>query len=119
MSEFSFDEGAKERTFLAAERNQFAAERTFLAWIRTGIACIGGGIAFERLLTFDTPIHKHLAYLIGVLLILLGMGIFIISLSEYEKQCAKLPFKVSLRWRRLVVATLLILSLLFLYLITT
>ena len=117
------DPGSSQRTLLAVQRNQLATERTFLSWIRTGIACIGGGVAFERILAFETPINKFLAYLVGIFLIFLGMGIFLISYMEYEKEYCRLKvfdssYDVSMGWRRTITATLWIISLVFLYLIS-
>lgn len=111
-----------ENTRLAVQRNQLAAERTFLSWIRTGIACIGGGVAFERILAFEAPVNKVLAYIVGILLILLGMAIFLISYIEYENEYRRLQsldptYYVSLGFRRIIAATLWIISLAFLYLI--
>lgn len=119
----SSDPGAEQRTILAVQRNQLAAERTFLSWIRTGIAFIGGGVAFERILGFETPVNKTLAYFVGILLILLGMGVFLISYIEYEKEYRKLKiydpsFNVSMLWRRMITATLWLISLAFLYLVS-
>lgn len=117
------DPESTQRTLLAVQRNQLATERTFLSWIRTGIACIGGGVAFERILAFESPINKLLAYVVGVLLILLGMGIFLISYIEYEKEYRRLKifdptYDISMGWRRIITATLWIISLTFLYLIS-
>ncbi len=112
----------EQRTLLAVQRNQLAAERTFLSWVRTGIACIGGGVAFERILAFETPINQILAYVVGILLILLGMGIFLRANIEYEKEYHRLQafdssYVVSLGYRRLVTGVLWIISLIFLYLV--
>jgi putative membrane protein len=117
------DPESAQRTLFAVQRNQLAAERTFLSWIRTGIACIGGGVAFERILAFEAPINKLLAYLVGILLIILGMGIFLISYMDYEKEYRRLKsfdpaYDVSMGWRRTITATLWIISLVFLYLIS-
>lgn len=122
MSE-DVDPGSNQRTLLAVQRNQLATERTFLSWIRTGIACIGGGVAFERILAFESPINKVLAYLVGIFLILLGMGIFLVSYIEYEKEYRRLKlfdssYDVSMGWRRIITAMLWIISLVFLYLIS-
>lgn len=120
----TLDPGAEQRTLLAAERNLLASERTFLAWIRTGIACIGGGVAFERILDFQSPLHSRLAFIVGVMLILLGIGIFLAAQIEYEKEVKRFSAygftaKVSVGWRRIVLSTLLAISLIFLYLIST
>lgn len=81
---------ARQRTTLSRERSQLSNERTFLSWIRTGLASVGGGVALVRLLTFQTPIHEGVAYVVGVALVILGIAIFILSLFDYSKSSAKL-----------------------------
>lgn len=117
------DPDSEQRTLLAVQRNQLAAERTFLSWVRTGIACIGGGVAFERILAFEAPINKALAYFVGILLIILGMVIFLISNREYEKEYHRLQafdptYVVSMGFRRTITAVLWVVSLIFLYLVS-
>lgn len=80
---------AKERTSLADERTRSANERTFSAWVRTGLACVGGGAAIVRLLNFVEPTHKILATFTGILLMVLGMVIFILSFIDYKQGTKK------------------------------
>lgn len=74
---------AKQRTGLAVQRNRMSNERTFLSWIRTGLASVGGGIVVIRLLGFEDPSHQLASHIVGILLVLLGVGIFVMSLFEY------------------------------------
>lgn len=76
---------AQERTDLAKDRNRLASERTYLAWLRTGLASVGGGIAVMRFLTFRTVEHQLTAQLMGVLLVLVGICMFILSSVDYLK----------------------------------
>lgn len=92
-SQYSKDEQvilARQRTSLSRERSQLSNERTFLSWIRTGLASVGGGVALVRLLTFQTPLHEGVAYIVGVTLVILGIAIFLLSLYDYSKSTNKL-----------------------------
>lgn len=81
---------AKERTRLASERNRLANERTFLSWIRTGLAIVGGGIAVMRLLTFEHILHQHMAQVSGMILIILGLSMFVLSAFDYRRSMEEL-----------------------------
>lgn len=112
----------KDKQFLEAERNYLAAERTFLSWIRTGLAGVGGGIALIRFLPFTLPLHQAIAYAVGLLLVVWGMSLFVLSTLEYEKASAQLQkispdLKIKKGWKRVVVITLLVLSLVLFFLL--
>jgi putative membrane protein len=76
---------AQERTYLAKDRTRLASERTYLSWLRTGLASVGGGIAIIRLLSFRSEEHQLTAQMMGVLLVLIGISMFILSSVDYLK----------------------------------
>lgn len=101
---------AKERTRLANERNRLANERTFLSWIRTGLAILGGGVAVVRLLTFQNVIHQVVAQVCGILLIILGIVMFILSAIDYIKSLKALKLQPSIAgspWTIMTIAMVL------------
>lgn len=81
---------AKERTRLASERNRLANERTFLSWIRTGLAIVGGGVALMGLLSFENLLHRQIAQVAGLVLIVLGISMFILAALDYRKTSREL-----------------------------
>lgn len=110
---------AKTRTQLASERTLLAAERTFSAWIRTGLAGMGGGFAIIRLVSFQTMLHKIIAYFIGVFLILWALSIFIFALIRHREAVKRLEttigYPVSLWGTTVIVLSLICISLLLLF----
>lgn len=76
---------AMERTRLAAERNRLANERTFLSWLRTALAIIGGGFALAHLIPFVHEIHRNIAYIAGIVMIFLGIGMFVLAIFDFKK----------------------------------
>lgn len=81
---------ARERTHLAEERSRLSYERTFLSWIRTGLALVGGGVLIVRLLPRENFSNQHIVEIIGFLLILLGLGIFLLATLDYRHSFQKL-----------------------------
>lgn len=112
---------SKENTYLAVERNLLALERTLLAWIRTGIAGVAGGFALLRIIEFRLFIHHTAALIIGILCVLWGLAIFILSEYEYEEGCRRLKniepsLVLPLNRTRLLVSVLVLISVCVLYL---
>lgn len=77
----------------------FAAERTLLAWQRSSIALMGFGFVIERFSLFlsvlrhapqDSAHHLYSA-MVGVLLILLGAAVALISSLNYRRFVNTLP----------------------------
>jgi putative membrane protein len=76
-------------------RVRFAAERTLLAWIRTGLALMGFGFVVARFGLFllelqvanGTDIHHShgVSVATGIVLIVLGVGINILSAIEHRR----------------------------------
>lgn len=89
--------GDSDREGLTSERTLLAAERTFSAWIRTGLAALGGGLAVARALVFKNYAHHEVARVIGVLLVILGAGIFIYAIISYHHTRARLSQEVFLK----------------------
>jgi len=82
---------AAERTDWANERTLLAKERTFSAWVRTGLSAMAVGLAIAHLLgSTDNP---WIARTVGVLMILTGGLIFVISFISYRKALQKLAEK--------------------------
>jgi len=83
-------------TYTADPRVLFAAERTLLAWQRSAIALMGFGFVVERFgLFLQITAHQPLAgsqrgfsLAIGVLLLLLGAAVALISARQF-RQVAK------------------------------
>ena len=83
-------------TYTADPRVLFAAERTLLAWQRSAIALMGFGFVGERFgLFLQITAHQPLAgsqrgfsLAIGVLLLLLGAAVALISARQF-RQVAK------------------------------
>jgi putative membrane protein len=71
----------------------FAAERTLLAWQRSSIALMGFGFVIERFTLFLSVLrhapqdaaHHLFATTVGILLILLGAGVALISSLTYRR----------------------------------
>lgn len=107
-----------EQLVLAVERTRLAAERTLLSWIRTGLAGLGGGVAVVRLITYQTDIHRWIAYGVGQSLILWSALIFIYALISYRKSCQKLEesqeYKHSLQGITFLISALIIFTFLIL-----
>lgn len=113
---------AEKRTILAVERNNMAAERTLLSWIRTGLAGLGGGVAMIRVIVFESSTQQLISHLIGWLLLLWGIAVFILAITEYEETIAQLKrihpeMSVSMGRKKGVVLMLLLLSLMLLFLL--
>jgi putative membrane protein len=80
----------------------FAAERTLLAWQRSSIALMGFGFVIERFSLFlsvlrhapQEPAHHLFAVTVGVLLILLGAAVALISSLSYRRFVSSLPSDV-------------------------
>jgi len=83
-------------TYTADPRVLFAAERTLLAWQRSAIALMGFGFVVERFgLFLQITAHQPMAgsqrgfsLAIGVLLLLLGAAVALISARQF-RQVAK------------------------------
>jgi putative membrane protein len=77
----------------------FAAERTLLAWQRSSLALMGFGFVIERFGLFISvlrpevarPTHHYFSLSIGVLLILLGAAIALVSSRGYRQFLKTLP----------------------------
>ena len=77
----------------------FAAERTLLAWQRSSLALMGLGFVIERFTLFlavlrheaERPALHYFSLLIGVLLILLGAGVALLSSHGYRQFLRTLP----------------------------
>jgi putative membrane protein len=81
-------------SYLDDPRVFFAAERTLLAWQRTSIALIGLGFVVERFGLFMravsngallSPGHAHTSLFFGVLFLLSGAGVAIVSTLQYRR----------------------------------
>ena len=106
---------------LAEERTLLAAERTFSAWIRTALAAMAGGLAILRLAIFKTELHRLIAHTIGILLILWGCLVVILSSIDYKKMRDKFKIAKSYKTSQLgaviIVVPLVIISILLIWLI--
>jgi uncharacterized membrane protein YidH (DUF202 family) len=74
-------EWAEDRTEWAQHRTVLANERTFIAWVRTGLSAMAVGVGIVELLReedLDITIP-----IVGIILIILGGGISIVSLWRY------------------------------------
>jgi putative membrane protein len=71
----------------------FAAERTLLAWQRSSVALMGFGFVIERFSLFlsvlrresERPGQHLISLLVGVLLILLGAGVSLVTGLAYRR----------------------------------
>jgi putative membrane protein len=78
-------------SYTADPRVLFAAERTLLAWQRSAIALMGFGFVVERFgLFLETVMHqpqvssqRSFSLAFGVLLLLLGAGVALISARQF------------------------------------
>jgi putative membrane protein len=78
-------------TTLAQERTLLASERTFSAWLRTALAAMAGGIAILKLIVFRSDVHKIVAHIAGVTLILWGCLLIVLASIDYKKISDALP----------------------------
>lgn len=81
-------------------RVYFAAERTLLAWQRSAIAMIALGFVLERfglfikLIAHDTPlaaVQSHLSWGLGLLFMLAGAVIAVLSAIQFVTFCRRAP----------------------------
>jgi putative membrane protein len=77
-------EQAEQRTNWARHRTVLANERTYSAWLRTGLSAMGGGVAVVEFLGNEEGLPSLLARLLGVILILLGAAVVLISIWRYN-----------------------------------
>ena len=77
----------------------FAAERTLLAWNRTSLSLMAFGFVIERfglfvrllLLPAETPaLAGRVSLWIGIIFILIGSGVAVLSVREYRRVLATL-----------------------------
>lgn len=79
-------------SYLDDPRVLFAAERTLLAWQRTAIALMGFGFVVERFGLFLrlvngqplSPSQRGFSLWLGVLLLLLGAGVSVVSALQFR-----------------------------------
>jgi putative membrane protein len=77
----------------------FAAQRTLLAWQRSSLALMAFGFVIERFSLFLTVLrnepghatHHVLSILMGVLLILIGAAVALVSSVSYRRFVGQLP----------------------------
>jgi len=77
------EKSARERTDLARQRNLLANERTFSAWLRTGLSAVVAGLGIARLLGSGGSLP--IAHSIGVILVLIGGGIYVLAFWRYAQ----------------------------------
>jgi len=76
----------------------FAAERTLLAWNRTAVSLMGFGFLVERFGLFihvvlhsnAEPLHRGASLVIGVIFILIGVAMLLLSVRQYRSVLASL-----------------------------
>lgn len=81
MREKSQQQLALKRTELAFQRSLLSEQRTYSAWIRTGLAAIVLGFAVVKFLAQAGP--KWLVYVVGGILISIGILIQVLSFWNY------------------------------------
>jgi len=77
----------------------FAAQRTLLAWQRSSLALMAFGFVIERFSLFLTVLrndsgratHHRLSLFIGILLILIGATVALVSSAAYRRFVRQLP----------------------------
>lgn len=80
-------------SYLDDPRVLFAAERTLLAWNRTAVGLMGFGFLVERFGLFlhvvmrnqVEPVHRGASLVIGVVFILLGVAMLLLSVRQYRQ----------------------------------
>ena len=86
-------------SYLDDPRVYFAAERTLLAWQRSALAFIAMGFVIEKFGLFVkylnlsnqfNPVHFFISVVIGVLFIVLGTAISILSITQHKRFMASL-----------------------------
>ena len=90
----STDELAQDRTYMAWGRSVMALERTLMAWIRTSLSLIGFGFAIFKFLQVmqseGTPVRVSAARNLGAFFIILGMGLLVLAIIQFQKAMAKI-----------------------------
>ena len=91
----STDELANDRTYMAWGRSVMALERTLMAWIRTSLSLIGFGFAIFKFLQVmqqegTAAVRVNAARNLGAFFIILGMGLLILAIVQFQKAMAKI-----------------------------
>ena len=80
---------AQQRTDWALSRTVMALERSLMAWLRTSIALISFGFTIYKFMDAllekgGVSVNRHAPRNIGMFLVLLGMGLLVLGLFEYQ-----------------------------------